>query len=265
MLSQELRSNGFTMFWSERIYRKKRSMMFLALKKSGAMKNASKPELKHKSVQFMVMLCSRLRRQKSFAECRIQDKTKNMAGCNQNQERLTENACLDFKYTYYRDVISVQSNLVPSFARGRKQELETRLQENKQTLCTIYLLNQSWESVQLRKIHQAIRQWLSTAGCIFTLKPRFIYFLLGFLNNLFGQNLYWLSTSEYEIRETTRCYEQLELFLDSRARGSSPRESPRYTRQDDLVSRNKREDFFPNAVYCQLIADSTPWFHDFRF
>lgn len=59
MLIQELRSNGFTVFWSERIYRKKRSMMFLALKKNGAMKNASKPELKHKSVQFMVMLFKR--------------------------------------------------------------------------------------------------------------------------------------------------------------------------------------------------------------
>lgn len=71
MLIQELHSNGFTVFWSDRIYSKKRSMMFLALKKSGAMKNASKPKLKHKSVQFMVMLCSRLRRQKSLAECRI--------------------------------------------------------------------------------------------------------------------------------------------------------------------------------------------------
>ena len=69
MLIQELRSNGFTVFWSERIYRKKLSMMFLALKKNGAMKNASKPELKHKSVQFMVMLCSRGRRQNSLTGC----------------------------------------------------------------------------------------------------------------------------------------------------------------------------------------------------
>jgi len=71
MLIQELRSNGFTVFWSERIFRKKSSMRFLALKKNGAIKKASKPELKHKSVQFTVMLCSRQQRRKSSAECRI--------------------------------------------------------------------------------------------------------------------------------------------------------------------------------------------------
>jgi len=71
MLVQELRSNGFTVFWSERIYRKKRTMMFLALKKNGAIKRACKPELKHKSVQFTVMLCSRQQKQKSSTQCRI--------------------------------------------------------------------------------------------------------------------------------------------------------------------------------------------------
>ena len=71
MLMQELRSNGFMVFWSERVYRKKRSMMFLALKKNGTIKNASKSELKHKSVQFTVMLCSRQKKQKPSAKCRI--------------------------------------------------------------------------------------------------------------------------------------------------------------------------------------------------
>ncbi|KAL9957706.1 hypothetical protein ACROYT_G034637 [Oculina patagonica] len=54
MLVQEILSNGFTVFWSERTYRKSKAMMFLALKKNGAAKNASKPILKHKSVQFTV-------------------------------------------------------------------------------------------------------------------------------------------------------------------------------------------------------------------
>ena len=54
MFLQEHLSNGFTVFWSERTYRKKRATMFLALKKNGAAKNASKPMLKHKSVQFTV-------------------------------------------------------------------------------------------------------------------------------------------------------------------------------------------------------------------
>lgn len=56
-----------------------------------------------------------------------------MTGCYQYHARLTENASLDFKHTYHRDVISVQSNLVPSFTHGRKQELETRLRETKRT------------------------------------------------------------------------------------------------------------------------------------
>lgn len=45
-------------------------MMFLALKKNGAIKKATKPELKHKSVQFTVMLCSRQQKQKSSTQCR---------------------------------------------------------------------------------------------------------------------------------------------------------------------------------------------------
>ena len=59
-----------------------------------------------------------------------------MTGCYHHQARLTETANLDFKHMNHRDVISC--------TRGRKQELETRLQETKRTLCTIYLLNQSW-------------------------------------------------------------------------------------------------------------------------
>ena len=48
--------NGFTAFWSER---KREGSMYLALKKSGAVKNATKTSLRHKSVHFTVILCSR--------------------------------------------------------------------------------------------------------------------------------------------------------------------------------------------------------------
>jgi len=62
MLVQELLPNGFTVFWSERTYRKRKDMMFLALKRNGASKNALKSSPTHKSVHFTVMYCSRKRK-----------------------------------------------------------------------------------------------------------------------------------------------------------------------------------------------------------
>ena len=58
VLVEEMRPNGFTVFWSERSYRKKTETMFLALKRNGDPKNALKTSLRHKSVQFTVMFCS---------------------------------------------------------------------------------------------------------------------------------------------------------------------------------------------------------------
>lgn len=58
MLVQELLANGFTVFRSTRTHGKRKNSMFLALKKNGATKNASKTSLPHKSSHFTVMLCS---------------------------------------------------------------------------------------------------------------------------------------------------------------------------------------------------------------
>ncbi|XP_068687999.1 fibroblast growth factor 22-like [Montipora foliosa] len=58
LLIQELLPNGFTVFHSARRNREGQESMFLALKKNGAPKNASKTSQSHKSAHFMVMLCS---------------------------------------------------------------------------------------------------------------------------------------------------------------------------------------------------------------
>ena len=174
-----------------------------------------------------------------------------MTGCNQYQARLTENTSLGFKHTYHRDVISVQSILVPSLTRGRKLKLETRLQErNEHCVQYIYWINLGvcWTKKNTPRIN-AIRQWLSTAGCIFTLKPRFIYFLLGYLNNLFGYNLNWLSTREYEIRGTTLVKNNSSYFwIHARGEVLLANSRSRYTQQDDHVSRNQREVFSGRCI-----------------
>ena len=62
VLVQELLPNGFTVFSSDRSQRKKKGLMFLALKKNGAPKNALKTSATHKSVHFTVILCTRKRK-----------------------------------------------------------------------------------------------------------------------------------------------------------------------------------------------------------
>lgn len=166
MLVQELRSNGFTVFWSERIYRKKRTMRFLALKKNGAIKKASKPELKHKSVQFTVMLCSRRQKQKSSTQCRIQDKTKHHWMYSlPSKLSVTENVSQHFMRTCHRDVISVQSNLVHSSFEWKKKEAGNENKGNQRGIHqnsrnTVYniFIELILEFVQLKIIHSAIRQ-----------------------------------------------------------------------------------------------------------
>ncbi|XP_027043517.1 fibroblast growth factor 4-like [Pocillopora verrucosa] len=69
MFVQELLPNDFFVFWSERTYRKTKRLMYLALKKNGATKNALKTSSKHKSVHFMVMHCSRHRNQRATPNC----------------------------------------------------------------------------------------------------------------------------------------------------------------------------------------------------
>lgn len=58
MFVQELLPNNFVVFWSERTYKKMKRTRYLALKKNGAIKNASKTSSKHKSAHFMVMYCT---------------------------------------------------------------------------------------------------------------------------------------------------------------------------------------------------------------
>lgn len=76
--------------------------------------------------------------------------------------------------------------------RGRKKragneiaEHQRGIYQNQTNIVYNIFIESILESVQLRKIHSAIRQWLSSAGWVLTLKPRPIYFLLGFINNLF--------------------------------------------------------------------------------
>ena len=184
--------------------------MFLALKKNGAIKKASKPELKHKSVQFTVMLCSRRQKQKSSTQCRIQDKTKHhWMHSLPSKLSVTENVSQHFKHTCHRDVISVQSNLVHSSFAWKKKEAGNEVKENQREIHQnpkniVYniFIESILEFVQLKIIHSAICQCSFRRNFPtrkFTIKPRSIYLLIGFINNLFGQNLYWLSTREFEI------------------------------------------------------------------
>ena len=176
----------------------------------------------------------------------------NMTGCYHHQARLTETASLDFKHMNHCDVISVQSNLVSSCA-WKKTRAGNEIAGNQTNIVYNIFIESILESVQLRKIHQAIRQWLSTADCIFTLKPRFIYFLLGSLKNLFWQNLYWLSTREYKIRETALVTNNSSYFW-IHARGEILLTNRHFTRNKKIV--------FPRRFLsqrCTLFVYR--WFH----